>query len=444
MRDYSLIHLSDAALLRDLATLVTQDRMTTAALLAHIAEVDARRLYAPAGYPSMHAYCVDELRLSEDCALKRIQAARAARRFPALFTALAEGRLHLAGVCLLAPHLTEENSDELLESAAHRRKSEIEELLARRFPRPEVPGMVWALPALWSTAGPIPQHAPGHVGFDPSNLGDTFNDSQARPVLLPPQAEGAAPLERFLLQLTIGTSTRDKLRYAQALLSHAVPSGDVASVLDRALDALITQLEKRKVGAGAGTRRPRRRCSPTDTRYVPAHVRRGVWERDQGQCTFVGTTGHRCQSRRFLEFDHMDPVARGGEATVGRMRLRCRAHNQCEAERVFGAGFMSRKRSEARLAAAPARARVSARARADAGEQAAEEQAAREQAAREQARSVLAGLRNLGCRAEEARRAVAFTETLQSATLEERMRGALQFLSRKLDRHHARGGARYA
>jgi 5-methylcytosine-specific restriction endonuclease McrA len=369
--------------------------------------------------------------------LKRIQAARAARRFPALFTALAEGRLHLAGVCLLAPHLTAENSDGLLESAAHRRKSEIEELLARRFP---VPGMVWAMPAL------LPQHAPGHVGFDPSNHGDTCN---TRPAPAPPQAEGAAPPERFLLQLTIGTSTRDKLRYAQALLSHAVPSGDVASVLDRALDALITQLEKRKAGVGtgaeAGTRRPRRRCSTAGTRYVPAHVRRGVWERDQGQCTFVGATGHRCQSRRFLEFDHMDPVARGGEATVGRMRLRCRAHNQYEAERVFGAGFMSRKRYEARLAAAEARlAAAPARARADAEEQDAREQAAREQAAREQARNVLAGLRNLGCKAEEARRAVAFTETLQGATLEERMRGALQFLSRKLDRHHARGGVRYA
>lgn len=420
MRDYSLIHLSDAALLRDLATLVTQDRMTTAALLAHIAEVDARRLYAPAGYPSMHAYCVDELRLSEDCALKRIQAARAARRFPALFTALAEGRLHLAGVCLLAPHLTTENSDELLESAAHRRKSEIEEILARRFPRPDVPTMVWAIPAL------IPQHAPGHVGSDPSAHGAICDNSQARPVLPPPQAEGTATPERFLLQLNIGTSTRDKLRYAQALLSHAVPSGDVASVLDRALDALITHLEKRK--AGAGTRRPRRRCSTTGTRCVPAHVRRGVWERDQGQCTFVGATGHRCQSRRFLEFDHMDPVARGGEATLERMRLRCRAHNQYEAERTFGAGFMSRKRYEARLAAAPARARADAE----------------EQAAREQARNVLAGLRNLGCRAEEARRAVAFTETIQGATLEERMRGALKFLSRKLDRQHARGGVRYA
>jgi hypothetical protein len=108
MQNYSLAHVRDTVLLRDLAALVSQDRVTTAMLLAHIAEVDARRLYVPAGYPSMHAYCVEELRLSEDAAKKRIQAARAARRFPALFTAVAEGRLHLAAVCLLAPYLTQE------------------------------------------------------------------------------------------------------------------------------------------------------------------------------------------------------------------------------------------------------------------------------------------------------------------------------------------------
>ena len=95
MRDYVLAHLSDAVLIRDLGVLVVQDRGLTARLLAHLAEVDARRLYAPAGYPSMFAYCVEELRFSEESAYRRIQAARAAHRFPAIFAALAEGRLHL-------------------------------------------------------------------------------------------------------------------------------------------------------------------------------------------------------------------------------------------------------------------------------------------------------------------------------------------------------------
>ena len=86
----------------------------------------------------MHAYCVEELGLSEDAAYKRIQAARAGRQFPALFKELSSGRLHLAAVCLLAPHLMPENAEELISAAANRRKSEVEAWLAQRFmsPRP--------------------------------------------------------------------------------------------------------------------------------------------------------------------------------------------------------------------------------------------------------------------------------------------------------------------
>jgi 5-methylcytosine-specific restriction endonuclease McrA len=156
--------------------------------------------------------------------------------------------------------------------------------------------------------------------------------------------------ERFALQVTISKSTHDKLRHAQELLSHAVPSGDVADVLDRALDALIGQLEKRKCGA---TDRPRtgRQRKPTK-RCIPAHVKRAVWERDRGQCTFVGDTGLRCASRKFLEYDHADLIARGGTATVDSIRLLCRSHNQYEAERTFGDGFMHEKRERARCARA--------------------------------------------------------------------------------------------
>ena len=356
MRAYRLDHLSDTVLLRDLAALVAQDRTTTASLLAHVAEVDARRLYLPAGYPSMYAYCVEELHLSEDGAYKRIQAARAARQFPVLFSALAEGRVHMSAVVRLAPHLTPENVDELLTDATHKSKSEVEQLLTQRFPRPDLPTTVQA-------AAPLPdeQLVPEPVGTQVSEPVGAVTEQ-----LVPGQVQALAPQptlappapRRFALQVTLEQATHEKLRYAQALLSHAIPSGDVAQVLDRALDALISQLEKRKFGAATKPGRPRR--STTRPRYVPAHVRRAVWERDQGRCTFVGTTGHRCAARRFLQFDHIEPVARGGQATVKNARLRCRAHNQFEAERTFGAGFMSEKREQARRRAAEARARTAA------------------------------------------------------------------------------------
>jgi hypothetical protein len=151
--------------------------------------------------------------------------------------------------------------------------------------------------------------------------------------------------QRFALQTTIGQSTHDKLRRAQELLGSAVPAGDLAQVLDRALDALIRHLEKLKCGAAE---KPAKNLRPSDARrHIPSHVRRAVWRRDGGRCTFVSDSGHRCKARKFLEFDHIEPIARGGWSTVANMRLRCRAHNQLEAGRAFGAEFMRRKREAA-------------------------------------------------------------------------------------------------
>jgi hypothetical protein len=403
MRAYSLSHLSDPELLRGLASLVAQDRAITATLLAHIAEVDARRLYLPAAYPSMYAYCVQELHLSEASAYKRIQAARTAREFPAIFEALEDGRLHLSAVVQLAPYLTPENAEGLLAEAEHRTKSEVEELLARHFPRSEAMGLVQALPA---SPRSNEQLAPGRVeGPGP--------DDPETPQLAPGRVGTRSKLapvaaERFMLEVTIGRSTQDKLRYAQDLLGHELPSGDLAEVLDQAFDALIEKLEKRKFAA---TRRPRPSQRPSaHSRHIPAQVKRAVWERDGGQCTFVSETGRRCPARKPLEFDHVEEVARGGRASVAGIRLRCRAHNQYGAECAFGAGFMRDKREAAQRAAEARRQEQEARAR-----------------ARRAAEEVIAPLRVLGFRAEEARHAAALCMTIPEASLEERVRRALSY-----------------
>ena len=154
--------------------------------------------------------------------------------------------------------------------------------------------------------------------------------------------------QRFALSCTIDQETHDALRYAQELLSHQIPSGDVATILGLALQALIPQVEKKRFSATPQPRRTPGRPSE-NPRHVPAEVQRAVWERDGGQCTFVGESGHRCEARKFIELDHELEVARGGEPTVANLRLRCRPHNQ--AERTFGAEFMRRKR----LATAEAR-----------------------------------------------------------------------------------------
>ena len=298
----SLSHLSNRELLRSLAAIVARDRDTTAEMLAHIAEVDDRRLYAQEGFPSMFAYCVQVLHMSEDTAFKRIRAARTARQFPAIFEAVADGRLHLSAVVVLAPYLTEENATELLAGATHKTRAEIEWLLAERFPRPDLPERIEALsdlPAPNLSAGP----AAGHVKELPKSLAPG-------PVESPAAREKVIPLsaERVALQTSIATAAYENLRYAQALLGHQLRTSDIAEVIERASEAIVREAEKQKFCA-TSRQRPGRHGSSADPRHIPAAVKCAVWKRDEGQCGFVSEAGQRCPSRSGLETIWNDGLA---------------------------------------------------------------------------------------------------------------------------------------
>ena len=135
------------------------------------------------------------------------------------------------------------------------------------------------------------------------------------------------------MQFTVGRQTHDKLRRAQDLLRHSVPNGDPAEIFDRALTLLVEQLERRKAAA---TKRPRPlSVRATESRHIPASVKRAVWARDGRRCAFEGKEG-RCSERGFLEFHHVVPYADGGTASEENIQLRCRAHNQYEADQWFG------------------------------------------------------------------------------------------------------------
>jgi hypothetical protein len=156
----------------------------------------------------------------------------------------------------------------------------------------------------------------------------------AEPSSVPRAAVTPLSPDRYKLQLTIGGDTLEKLRLAKDMLSHAIPSGDDAAVLDRALTALLVDLAKKKY---ADTPKPRpSRARDPRARDASAAVKRAVWVRDLGRCAYIGPSGHRCNERRFVEFHHVDPYALGGEATVEKIELRCRRHNDYEGRLYFG------------------------------------------------------------------------------------------------------------
>ena len=344
--------LSDDELLRSLHDLLQQSRRVESTLVAHIGEVDQRRLYASQASPSMFAYCTDVLHLSEHEAYLRITAARASRKHPLLLEMLADGRLHLSGIAKLAPHLTEENCESLLARASHLSKRQIEELIVELSPKPDVPASIRKLPA------PAPRAYPDTKGEElgpdrvplpsppPTQTVQVAAAPLAQPILpaRPAKVEPLAPA-RYKIEFTASAELHNKLKRLQSLMRSSVPDADLAAILEVAVTEKLERLEAKRF---AKTHTPRRSLEKADTspssRHIPAAVRRAVYERDRSQCTFVDTDGKRCSERDRLEFHHHDPFGRGGDHRVENISLRCRAHNVYQAERDYGKEVMERYR----------------------------------------------------------------------------------------------------
>ncbi len=324
--------LSDAELTAETKRLAAAEREATVALIAHLAELDRRRLYLAAGYSSLFTYCTRVLHLSEHAAYRRIEAARLARRLPVVLEHLAMGRVTLTTLGLLAPHLSPGSHADLLDQARHKSRREVEALIASLRPQPSVPDQIRKLPARPEPAPPA-SHTPPTASTPTPHLPPALPLSTPPPPP-PPRPAIIAPLapERYKIQLTVDADTVQKLRGVQALLRHQIPDGDLAKILDRALTSLLRDLSRQKFAA---TDRPRPTQAPPadprrDSRHIPAEVRRAVWQRDGGRCGFIGEGG-RCAEGSFLEFHHVVPHASGGPSTVDNIQLRCRAHNAYEA-----------------------------------------------------------------------------------------------------------------
>jgi hypothetical protein len=290
--------LSDGALTTEVTRLAGEERHATAALVAALAEFDARRLYLPAGCASLFTYCRQVLHLSEHAAYTRIEAARAARRFPAILERLASGDLTLTAVRLLAPHLTPGNWLDLFDRARHLSKRDVEALVAALRPQPDAPSVMRKLPATGvapdasvPTAAPLlVDDAEGEVtaATDAAAAPRSPQSSPAGPQVTPHLRESPsraraaviAPLapERYKVQFTVSREVHDQLRHAQDLLRHAIPNGDPAAIFARALALLRTWSGgswRRCSGRGIRERTCRRPPLPPGTFRRRSGVRSG-------------------------------------------------------------------------------------------------------------------------------------------------------------------------
>jgi hypothetical protein len=287
-RNPSPDELSDAELLTATRRLVGRSNQLLAALLAHLGEVEARGIHRIRACSSLYTYCIYELRYSEDEAFRRVAAARLVRRFPALLDAIASGELHLTGLLMLGPHLTEQNISQVLLRAKHRTKKEIARLVRELDPLPEVPPRIEPLgpaparlvpttptwQAFVSSLCPVRELSPGERPRDwmeDANEGEatapdgfTLSDDEAASTRAGAgadasgQAPPAEPLppQRYKVQFTAGEEYVKLVEEAQALLSHSEPRATLDEIQLRAMRALVTELKRRKHAVVARPQKP--------------------------------------------------------------------------------------------------------------------------------------------------------------------------------------------
>lgn len=332
--------LSDKALLSSLARTCGEGHAALARVVVHLMEVEERNLHLKASYTSMFDFCIRHLNMSEGAAFRRINAARLAQRFPRLLASIERGDVNLDALVLVRDHLTEANIDALVAEVARKTKREVQEIVARLAPRPDAPEILTRMPGGANvTSGSAAPDA--GAGARAGAASTSHPRGQIEPL-------GDA---RYKMQITASAELCAKVERARALMRHRNPSGDLSVLVERAFDALLEKLEKERLGKSGRPQRNMRAPERTHDRAtghatarmaIPRAVRREVFERDGECCTFENEEGTRCTSRDFLELDHIQLHAQGGEDTASNLRVRCRPHNRLHAEQTLGKEAVAR------------------------------------------------------------------------------------------------------
>lgn len=346
--------LKDTELISELKFMVDKEKRNLAALLIHLAEYDMRKLFRDAGYPSLFAYCVKSLGYDENTAYRLITAGRVIKHYPAACPLVATGDLTLTAILVLSPVLTDENNERLLSQVKGKSRRELETIVAGISPQPARPDFIQPYqiaPEGWMKSAGAASNC---VLADPG--GHRVDDARPAPVIVeagePREWQAVIPLslERVRIGFDAAIGLLKLLDRATKVLSHKYPDGKIEDILRDALELLLDRRDPERryakkfeepgaISAPKGEEplEPRFLRAWKAGRYIPASVKRSVWQRDDGRCSFRFEEGNICGSKEGLEFDHVRPFAKGGRSESPRnVRLLCRLHNRMASEFVFG------------------------------------------------------------------------------------------------------------
>jgi hypothetical protein len=279
---------SETELCQRFESLARDERNLKSLFLVYLNEISQREIPFKRAHPSVFAYLVNEMKLSEPTAAKRISAARLAALDPRVYEFIDSGELSVSSAAVIYRNIDlVSDLTEVLEKARNKSVREVEEVIFEKK----------VLPRVTRDSVRI--------------IGRVAKKSEATT---------PAPIEALFSADDVATSP--PLQRACEVKETAVtPQELFVRILEDESDIQNPSVPDQN-----------------NKRYIPAAVKREVYHRDQGQCCYVDPkTGKKCGATRYLQYDHVQPFALGGSSVeAGNIRLLCRVHNKLASDVVFG------------------------------------------------------------------------------------------------------------
>lgn len=262
----------------EILRLVKEERRLTGLVIEYLQKISEARLYLAFGYSTLFEYCTRALGYSEAGAYRRIVAVRLVQELPEIKEKLSDGRLNLTNLCLAQSLIARESVEvkkEILEKIENCTKRETQEILAEYFP----------------TAQPVKESLRFISG------------------------------EEALLHVRLSKETVGKLEKIKNKRAHKNPSMNYSELIEDMCDYILKKLEP--------SPKSKEKNQSKNIRYIPAQLKRKIFQRDNNQCTYVSPiTQKRCESKHLLQIDHKIPVSQGGLTTEDNLRLLCQQHHK--------------------------------------------------------------------------------------------------------------------
>jgi hypothetical protein len=344
-----------------LADLLRNERHAMADFLVALADFDRTRQWLELSHRSLFDFLRRELGLSTGSAFFRKTAAALIQEFPEIVEPLREGKLCLTTVVELSKVLTRENLPVVLPRFFHLSKQAAKEVAVELKPEAAPQRTVVTAArapaaqahAIATTPAPAPNATESHPfrpdetvrakSERPTQEGCSFTLTGPAPAPMTVEPKNA---EQSRLHLTVTREFLRKLDAARDALSHSRPGASEQEILEAGLDLVLERSAKRKglvkKPRAADLRENEGGEDQQRSRYIPAAIRRAVWERDGGRCQVPLEGRGVCGSTFQVELDHIIPWAKGGKSTVTNLRCACRAHNGLAAREAYGNEVMDR------------------------------------------------------------------------------------------------------